>query len=271
VSLLAFAVPAPAQTPKKCPSESIKVGNTCIDKYEASVWQVPPSNTGLVRRIQQGKATLAELTAAGAVQLGCTNPVYGHTPFPSNFPRDGNWTPVPSSNPPSPGVYAVSIAGVKPTACISWFRANQACLLSGKRLPTSREWQGAAAGTPDPGATDDGSTTCATLSAGPVATGSRTTCASSWGVADMVGNVWELVADWADQPCTPSDWNTSLGISDGDVSCFGGSGGPAMSGTPNVLIRGGNWDEGVNAGVFAVLATPTPLIEYFGTGFRCAR
>jgi formylglycine-generating enzyme required for sulfatase activity len=168
-------------------------------------------------------------------------------------------------------VYAVSIPGVKPTACISWLRANQACLLSGKRLLTSREWQGAAAGTPDPGAADDGSTTCATLSTGPVTTGSRASCTSSWGISDMVGNVWEIVADWADHPCTATDWSSTLSISDGDVSCFGGAGGAGGDGVPNVLIRGGNWDEGVNAGVFSVLATPTPTIEYFGTGFRCAR
>src|SRR5262249_43834089 len=63
------------------------------------------------------------------------------------------WQLDPSSRiePPSPGVYALSIPGVKPTACITWFQANQACLLSGKRLLTNREWQGAATGTPDPG------------------------------------------------------------------------------------------------------------------------
>jgi len=38
-------------------------------KYEASVWRVPnPTtiNTGLVKKIQQGRATQADLTAAGA-------------------------------------------------------------------------------------------------------------------------------------------------------------------------------------------------------------
>jgi hypothetical protein len=39
-------------------------------------------------------------------------------------------------------VYALSIPGVQPSTCITWFQANQACLLSGKRLLTNREWQG---------------------------------------------------------------------------------------------------------------------------------
>src|SRR5262245_59800890 len=145
---LAAAVSAGAGT-LRCPPDSVKVGNVCIDTYEASVWQIPPSNTALVRLVQAGKATLANLTAGGATQL---SPSSSCTPgYPANFPNDGNWTPVPGSNPPSPGVYALSIPGVQPSACTTWFQANQACLLSGKRLLTNREWQGAAAGTPDPG------------------------------------------------------------------------------------------------------------------------
>jgi len=54
---------------------------------------------------------------------------------------------------------------VLPSGCITWFQANQACLLSGKRLLTNREWQGAAASTPDPG-TDNGTTDCNISTAG---------------------------------------------------------------------------------------------------------
>src|SRR5262245_7173049 len=190
VSLVA-AVPAGAG---KCPPDSVKVGNVCIDTYEASVWQIAPANTSLVKKVEAGKATLADLTKGGATQL---SPSGTCTPgFPGNFPRDGNWTPVLGSSPPSPGVYAVSIPGVAPSACITWFQANQACLLSGKRLLTNREWQGAAAGTPDPG-TDNLTTDCAVNSPGQVNTGSRSNCKSAWGVFDMVGNVNEWVADWA--------------------------------------------------------------------------
>jgi hypothetical protein len=49
----------------KCPPDSVKVGNACIDTYETSVWQIPPSKTALVKLVQAGKATLANLTAGG--------------------------------------------------------------------------------------------------------------------------------------------------------------------------------------------------------------
>src|SRR5262249_61801901 len=65
---LVAAVPAGAGT-LKCPPDSVKVGNVCIDTYEASVWQIPTSNTVLVKLVQAGKATLAHLTAGGAAQV----------------------------------------------------------------------------------------------------------------------------------------------------------------------------------------------------------
>src|SRR5262249_53409405 len=117
----------------------------------------------LLSKILKGKVTLADLTAGGAVQLGCTSAPFNHAAYSVNFRFWGDWTPIPGSDPPSPGVYAVSVPGVLPTACTTWFRAEQACALSGKRLPTNQEWQRAAAGTPDPGAADDETNTCAGL------------------------------------------------------------------------------------------------------------
>jgi hypothetical protein len=99
-ALLATTAPAAAKT-LKCAADAVKVGTICVDKYEASVWSIPPSNTSLVKRVQAGKATLAELQAAGAVQLGCALALYGHTAYPATFPDNGNWVPVLGSNPPS--------------------------------------------------------------------------------------------------------------------------------------------------------------------------
>ena len=72
----------------RCPPDSVKVGNVCIDTYEASVWQIPPTNTALVKQVQSGRATLADLTGGGATQL---SPATSCSPaYPTNFPDDGN-------------------------------------------------------------------------------------------------------------------------------------------------------------------------------------
>jgi formylglycine-generating enzyme required for sulfatase activity len=259
---VALAAPAAAHPLfSNCPPDSARVGTTCIDKYEASVWQIPDPtgvNRPLVNKVQRGRAKLADLTAAGATQLGCP---FMHTVYPPSFPEDGNWT--------SP-VYAVSVPGVLPSMCITWFQAEQACALSNKRLPTNQEWQRAAAGTPDPGASDDNATQCEVgLDGGftdVIPTGSRSACKSSWGVFDMIGNAHERVADWVplSQTVCPG-WDV---FSD-DLMCFSGVN-PTFE-SPGALMRGGDYRDGSAAGIFAVQGD-IPATDNAGfIGFRCAR
>jgi formylglycine-generating enzyme required for sulfatase activity len=159
-------------------------GAGCMDKYEASVWRVPNPTTVnkfLVGRIRGGKATAADLAAGGATQLGL---------FTTNdYPPCG-------ANGNCADVFAVSIPGVLPSANITWFQAEEACANSGKRMPTSAEWQVAAHGSPDPGP-DNGTTDCNTTGVEPTLTtptGSRSGCVSTRGAFDMVGNVAEYPA-----------------------------------------------------------------------------
>lgn len=250
--------PGPAGPPgvgplTTCPPDSVLVGPACVDKYEGSVWQIPAAATALIAKVKDGTATLADLSGGGAVQL---SPSSSCTPaYPETFPATGNWT--------AP-VYAASVAGALPSACITWFQAEQACRLSGKRLVTNQEWQAAAAGTPDPGGTP-GSEDCNTSSGGPDTTGERTNCVSKWGTLDMVGNASEWVADWGDDGTGCVNWSSGFG---GDLSCIGGNAAPAL---PGAVFRGGYWAEGAGAGVFAILAFTAPRDSDVNIGFRCAR
>jgi hypothetical protein len=237
-----------------CPNDSVESGTVCIDRYEASVWHVPPSAMNLIRRIKNGNATLANLRRAGAVQLGMA---------PGDLAANG----CPDTGNGCVNVYAVSIPGVMPSRFITWLQAAAAARNSLKRLPTNQEWQVAALGTPDPGSDDDESTTCATSSADVAATGSRSGCVSDVGAFDMVGNVGEWVADWGDFANGCTQWSGSFGS---DLSCVGGPGSGA-SNLPGALHRGGLWFDGTIAGVFAVEANQRPSDSYNSVGFRCAR
>jgi formylglycine-generating enzyme required for sulfatase activity len=238
----------------RCPADSVKVGPNCIDKYEASVWQIPAENRALVKRVQTGKATLADLTAGGATQVSAG---FDCLPaFPGTFPASGNWTDP---------LYAVSVAGVQATACVTWYQAEQACALSGKRLVTNQEWQRAVAGTPDPGV-DDLATLCSiNPPLLPVATGSRPSCVSRWGAFDMIGNLAEWVGDWGDSGTSCTFWPSSSGD---DFSCIGGDGSVNF---PGATLRGGSSSNGTGAGAFAIDTFSSPTVSHPTIGFRCAR
>src|SRR5499433_61858 len=87
--LLAGAAEAAGPPPRPtltCPVDAVVSGSTCMDKYEASVWRVPNSTTtnrGLVVKIQQGSATVGNLTAGGATELGIA-PVADYEPCANN-------------------------------------------------------------------------------------------------------------------------------------------------------------------------------------------
>ena len=209
-----------------CPTDMVEVGAVCVDTYEASVWENP-----------DGAGT----------QYGAT---------------EDNYPCADTGNDCKDQMYAVSRSGETPSAFITWLQAQQACGNVGKQLLSNAEWQMAAAGTQDPGDTP-GEEDCNTNSAGPEGTGSRENCVSAWGTYDMVGNVWEWVADWGplSTACVPP-------LFEGNDNCLAGANETVG---PGALHRGGDFGSIAGAGVFAVFGFNEPSRAFLNVGFRCVR
>ncbi len=180
---------------------------------------------------------------------------------------------------------AVSREGVLPWVSVTQTAASTACANAGKHLCTSAEWLGAAnvqgevynlpsdlSGSPYNCNTNSlcGSSACVTgYSAG---------CVSSEGVYDMVGNVREWNSEVVDtvKPCNegsngwcyPQDddsWGTS------GSTKYGGDGVYFLANnqTGRAVTRGGNWDNGADAGPFYAYLSNVPGTSRSSLGFRC--
>ena len=215
--------------------EMIRVGGVCIDKYEASLWDAPTGGNQIPD-----------------AQIDTHCPDNGQPKGPANCE----------------GFYARSVAGVQPAAGLTWFQAQQALANSGKRLPTSAEWQMAVSGTPD--TADDGARSCNTdnLEPGVSLAGFRSFCVSRHGAFDMVGNVSEWVADWDEHAGACDTWPPAFGD---DLTCIGRGEGDSENRFAAALLRGGDWNDGSSAGPFAVVGGIQPSGSGAFIGFRGAR
>jgi hypothetical protein len=245
-------------SPRACRPDAVEIGPACLDKYEASLWSVPASQTRLISKIKSGTARREDLlsraaASAGVVQLGL-------------LPGDLVQHDCPATGNGCMNVYAVSIAGVKPASFVTWFQALATARNSGKRLATNQEWQAGAFGTPEAGFSP-GPDDCNTYQPGRSLTGSRANCKSDVAAFDMVGNVREWVAEWVPRS---SSVCPGWGSFSDDFMCLAGADDVAPGG-PGVIMRGGSFAIGEAAGVFAVSGDSLPTDALLLLGFRAAR
>lgn len=218
---------AALQGGSSCPTDMVASGPLCVDKYEASVWNDPTAGT----------------------QLGIASDDYACNNDGSDCGA-GAAVPLP--------IYARSVAGVTPSSFITLYQAAQACANVGKRLPTTTEWQTAASGTPS--GTGDGTTGCnsANTNTSVGVTGAAASCVSSTGAFDMVGNLWEWVADLDTAGGTFSSTDSATARMLGDDWFNSTTSTPSTKSMLVLSNSGGGFDFGPNSGNDVM-------------GFRCVR
>lgn len=178
------------------------------------------------------------------------------------------------------GCAAESKAEALPWRYVTRAQAETACARAGKRLPSSEEWYRAALGTPD-----GAETVCNIESGDLLETRDDTACISASGAYDMIGNVWEWVADdvegkrFGDVVLPESGYVTSV---DAKGTPRAASSSAAVEFNADYMwsrdedalhgiIRGGFYDSGSDAGVYAFHAGTLPTTPGVAIGFRCVQ
>ncbi len=169
--------------------------------------------------------------------------------------------------------YAVSQPDVLPWNFISLTQAQRACSLAGKRLPTNEEWYRLALSTQYE--------TCAVNDSSVQKTGIDG-CVTANGVYDMVGNVWE----WVDESVQGNSFDGRTLPETGYVSEVDADGIALTTSNESSelygsdyfwskqegvfgMIRGGFYDAGKDAGLYATNASVPTSLSAPGVGFRC--
>jgi hypothetical protein len=182
---------------------------------------------------------------------------------------------------------AVSVEGVIPWSFVSQAQAQVACAKAGKRLVTAEEWYLASLGTPDLSEnwTYDDCHVNNNWENQPGETGTGVKCVSSYGVYDMIGNVWEWVGGELNEGFLEDKKIPESGY----INSVDSKGVPVKTNANNPdlnynedylwtkdsgirgLTRGGYWNSKTDAGIYAMYSAFDPSYVGSGIGFRCAK
>ena len=179
-----------------------------------------------------------------------------------------------------------SVEGVNPWVYISQTQAREICARAGKRLPTNKEWFSASLGTPDKNSAW-GKNDCQVAENWkdqPGKTGSGESCVSSFGVFDMIGNVWE----WTDETIEDGQFGDKDLPDSGFVYEIKDNGIAMETGVKSSInynndyfwikskgvrgiARGGYYSNEEEAGIYSAYLVSKPSYIGVGIGFRCVK
>ncbi|MFN8380440.1 MAG: SUMF1/EgtB/PvdO family nonheme iron enzyme [Anaerolineales bacterium] len=161
---------------------------------------------------------------------------------------------------PSNGINGDSNYANYPVANVNWFQAKTYCGWRNAGLPTEAQWEKAARGVdggnyPWGEKIDCSKTNLGRCKSESTEVGSYLEGVSPYGVYDMVGNVWEWVADWySEDYYQNSPSKNPLGPDSGK----------------DRVVRGGSFYDYVERVSYRLVLDPVNFSIYSGVGFRCA-
>lgn len=171
--------------------------------------------------------------------------------------------------------YAASVSGATPWNYVTLPQAQRICAQTGKRLPTSVEWYHIVLGTTPESCTIQGSA---------VAQTGNTSCVSTAGAYDAVGNVWE----WVEEEVVGNTYGGRQLPAEGYVTSVDAQGVAVTTGeaaddlygkdyiwtkSEGVfgMIRGGFYGSNQDAGLYTINASVPTGFATQGVGFRCVK